>query len=124
MIFRKRKINFMNEQLVVCKVAILIESEIPDEVSTFAKAFWLTFPETRILIKKDDGFYYEPNGYSDRKYQKGCESLKNGSKFVEKECNLIQEIDSIPWSEKEWRTKKISIKRIREVEKLLNSNEI
>ena len=128
---RNKKINFEEVNLILCKLCMITEYETlynPWRV----KAKKIAFPETRILVRlHDNHHFYEPNNYSES-WREPDYSLYNideivryhlGMKLVEKTDGIpIQRIPGITFTEKELKTKKISLKRIKEIEDLLNSN--
>ena len=129
---RNRKINFEKEKLVLCRIGLVTDYKILEYGTSYtswdykAKTTWQSFPEIRILVKTRFGFYYEPEDflglYRDKHYNKGYENVEVGEKFVEKTNDLpIQYFKDIVLTKRELRTKKISLKRIKELENLLNS---
>jgi len=128
---RNRKINFEKEVLVLCRIALVTDYKIleyGDENTWWdyhSETFWSILPETRILIRSRSDYYYEPDtfwAWTSIRYQKGYKFLKIGEKFVEKTDDIpIQHIENITLTERKLKTKKISLKRIKELENLLNS---
>lgn len=129
---RNRKISFEKEDLVLCKIALVTDYKIleyGDENTWWdycSETLWITFPKTRILIRTNSDCYYEPDDYFNiferRKYQMGHRYLKVGERFVKETNNIpIQYLKTIILTKKELKTKKISLKRIKELENLLNS---
>ena len=129
---RNRKINFEKEDLVLCKIALITEYKILEYGTSNTswdyhdKTTWDELPGIRILIRYDSRHYYEPNDYFElferRNYQKGYDFLKEGDLFVKETDNIpIQHCKKIILTEKELKTKRITLKRIKELEDLLNS---
>lgn len=130
---RNKKINFEKEDLVLCRIALITDYKVLAYGTRFTswdyqtETTWRILPEIRILIRGDSERYYEPNDYFNlyekREYQKGHEFLREGERFVKQTDNMpIQYIANITLTQKELKTKKISLKRIKEIEDLLNSN--
>lgn len=121
---RNKKINFEEVDLVLCKIALVTERTVLPNADI--RYEFRIFPEIRILARKFSKFYFEPINYSkdwkEPDYGKLYSGLDVGDRFVESTDNIpIQRIPGIPFTEKELKTKKITLKRIKELEDLLNS---
>lgn len=128
---RYRRINFEKNDLVICRINLITKYEILEYGNSHTswdyhdKTTWVVLPKIRILIR-GGYYYYEPDEFYDyfgrTLYQGNHNLLRKGDKFVnEVSPKAIQYIRGITLTEKEQRTKKITIKRIKELENFLNS---
>jgi len=129
---RNRKISFQEEDLVLCRIALVTDYKILEYGTRNTswdyhdQTTWRVLPEVRILIREGAEYYYEPHEHFElfgkRRYKKGHGFLKEGDRFVVETNNIpIQYCTEITLTEKELKTKKITLKRIKELENLLNS---
>ena len=124
---QNKKINFRKDDLVLCRIGIVVNTQIEKVSNTNTswdysqKTTYLPIKEKRILIRYY-GRYYEPEDHR-YSYARKKDSFNTiGDKIVIETDNIpIQYIEEIPLTEKEKRRGKISFRRIKELENLLNS---
>lgn len=128
---RNKKINFEKEDLVLCKIALVTDCKIVGYGNNIwdysVERTFCVLPEIRILIREFSK-YIEPDDYinfkifRERTYKTKENYLTIGDRIVKETNNIpIQHLKKIPLTEKERRTGRITLKRIKELEDLLNS---
>ena len=128
-----RKIDFRRTKLVICKLAIVVKSEILEYGNRDTwwdyhhKSTWEKLPKLKILCKTKYGeFYLRWEDYFSTKasevYSKDRFDTEVGDLFVLETNDIPIQFDSrITLTEKEKREGKITLKRIEELEKVINS---
>ena len=132
---KRKKLDFYDNYLVICKIGIITEIKVKEYVGTWERIenrSLLIYPEYRILIKRF-GMYYEPTSILTSIYYKtgytAYEEEDKDKPLVFEGEKVATKISKIPiqfdrrihLTDEEKKTKKISLARLEELEAELNS---